>query len=336
MHLSFGELVKFTEISSYLWYLNGKKDINSNVEVLVLGDSQILSGISLETISKLERINEHKILYLVRPSEHPEGYYEQFLRIKNHLPNLKKVYLNISPISVSQNSVTDTHKQLYFDFAPFSINAILEPLLRKAYFQNKYDIFWKLVIEIFPYFGLNQNSSIVLGILPTSSLFYEEDMIRSRDSLNINPTIYLIKKRKEQTDFFTNHFNRNSEWTWKTFGTEKELEEEVLFPKGSSLAFAKRRELSVLIFKKLIEEFKVANIATVCFDIPFSPPLEEDMQIHGVRKILQIELMELKFDKLISIPKTILDKNNYFSDFTHLNQQGREVVKSYLLSGKMK
>jgi hypothetical protein len=331
MHLLFGYLINYTEVSSFLWQYSRAKKINQSVEVLVLGDSQLLSGISSATIAELEKLPKDKILFMVRPSEQPEGILDLYLQLRSQLPNLRRVYLNLSPISFSQNSVTDAHKQLYFGFGKPFLHQLTEADIRKAYFHNGYDIIWKLIIELFPLFGLNQNFSSMLSIVASPSQFYDEIEFTAEPHLTPMPSWKLFKQRLSDSTFLNHHLATNDHWTWNSYGKERILNTSDSFPKGSSAAFLKERKLSVRLIQRFAEIADQDKVKVVCFDIPFSPVIEEDMVRSNVRTRLNEILPTLSFEKVIKIPKNVLNESDYFTDYTHLNSQGRDVLNTYLI-----
>ncbi len=335
MHFSYGWLVKFTETSSHLWFFSDQKKSRSEYEILVLGDSQILSGISAKTIAEIEHIAVEKILYLVRPSEQPEGMLDLYLSHREHLPHLRKVYFNLSPISISQNNVTEAHKQLYYGFRSLKWHHISNQSLRKAYFPSVYDFLWKSIIEIFPYFGLNQNYSTIFSIVPSDSIFYEGGDHQTNHQMRAFSTFDLLLSRSKESEFLISHFQSHTEWSWKVYTLEKALTKDEKFPKGSSLAFAKQRKLSIQILNEWISILKEDGVDFTCFVLPFSPYLEKDMEYTGIKKIFEMEIggIGLQNENLLNMVESSEQFKNpeYFVDFTHLNQNGRDVLHSILV-----
>ncbi|TGN10551.1 hypothetical protein [Leptospira ilyithenensis] len=333
MHITYFFLVPYCEISSYYWYLDRR--VNSwheNPKILVLGDSQIISGITPETIAEIENVNVDRVVYEPRPSEQPEGILDKYYRIKKQYPSIRKIYLNISPISITRNSVTDAHKQLYYSFGEFRIHQLVDEDLRRAYFSSFYDLVWKWGIEVFPFFGLNGNFSSVFSILPSNSQFYEFDP-ETNSSLSKNPSLEILKTRKNDSLYLEKHWDSlGRSWVWKDFGTKQEINKNSIFPRGSAIGFTKKREASIRIFRKLINEVKQSNISIVCLDIPFSFSLEKDMEEHGVKDLFERELEDLEGCQRIRLNREKFKEMNLFKDWTHLNEKGRDVLHQILIS----
>jgi len=326
--------VLYTEVSSYIWFEVGNKKANPSVEVLVLGDSQLLSGINASTISELANVPTEKILFMVRPSEQPEGMYDQYLKLQSDLPNLKKIYLNLSPISLSKNTVLDAHRELFYGFGSFHLHQLTDNDLRHAYFNSNYDLIWKLIIEVFPFFGLNQNFSSLFAIVNSGSSSLDGEVQNSNHVLSKMPTLSLLRSRREQNQFLIRHFQNNESWTWKAYGEERVLKVSDILPDGSALAFQKERQLSVRIIKRLVAKAKAEKVQVICLDLPFSPALEKDIEKHNIRNYLDKQKEELDFDQVINVASSHLNKEIYFTDFTHLNYKGRDVLRSFLLKSK--
>ncbi|BDA79813.1 hypothetical protein LPTSP3_g27430 [Leptospira kobayashii] len=333
MYIIYPFLVPYCEISSYYWYLDRKDDSTyKNPQILVLGDSQIISGITPKTIAEIENVDVRQVIYEPRPSEQPEGMLDKYYRIKKQYPSIRKIYLNISPISITRNSVTDAHKQLYYSFGKFNTHQLVDEDLRKIYFSSFYDLVWKWSIEVFPFFGLNGNFASTFSILPSNSQFYEFD-IKTNSSLSKNPISDILKMRKNDSSYLEKHWDSvGRSWVWKDFGTKQVINEASVFPKGSAIAFTKKRDVSIRIFRKLINGTKSANIAIVCLDIPFSFSLEKDMEDHGVKLLFERELQTLEGCQNIRLNREKFKDRNLFADWTHLNEEGRGVLHQILLN----
>ncbi|TGN20695.1 hypothetical protein [Leptospira idonii] len=327
MRLFVEPLASFCEVSSLYWFLEekGKETSSEKVTILVLGDSQIISGLTVEMISKIEKVNKDQISYHPRPSEQPEGILDQYYRLRNRFPHLQKIYLNVSPIALSQNSVTDTHKQLYYGFGSFHWRQIVDSDLRKAYFSNVHDFVWKMIIQCFPFFGLNANYAALFGILPSQSQFYETE--DTSGELRPNPILQTLEKRKRESEFLREQFDREQgAWVWKDYGNSPILSDTEEFKKGSAYGFIKRRDVSVALFRKLIRETSEQGIQIVCLDIPFSPDLEKDLDVVGVNSVYGVELRKLDGWKYVRLERSLFSKRSNYADWTHLNRKGRDVL----------
>ncbi|PJZ39060.1 hypothetical protein CH354_01255 [Leptospira levettii] len=316
MYCTWEYLVPYCDTTSIYWFFAKDRKWNPKAKILVLGDSQIVSGILPETIAEIESVNLDEVLFLPRPSQQPEGILSDTLCLTNALPNLRKVYVNISPLNTSKNSITDAHKQLYYSFGDFEFHHITEPLLRKAYFSNLADLSWKFVINLFPYFGLSSN---------TNRIFYDpivkEDLTRRRLEFDA------IQKSMRLT---------SGAWIWKSISEDPILKEGDKFPNLDTTILSGKRELSIQLWVRTLQEWNKQKLDVVILRIPFSPQMEMDLKeknAYGVTDSF-IEWMErTQFQNrrfVYDFRSSFLKDYGYFADLTHLNQKGRDAFGNLL------
>ncbi|MCW7494214.1 hypothetical protein ND861_16330 [Leptospira sp. 2 VSF19] len=311
MHLTVEWIVPFCETTSSYWYLANNRIVNSDAKVLVLGDSQIVTGVTPQLIAEIEGVTINEVLYLPKPSQQPEGILLESLDVLPKLPKLKKVYVNLSPLNTSKNSVTDANRQLYFSFGGFSFEVITHPLLRKAYFSNLTDLSWKLIIKVFPYFGLSSN---------INRLVY--DPLAQIDVLRRQKEFVYIKESMEK--------NQGS-WVWKSIGDDPTLDAKEVFPENSSQVLSGKRELSIHLWFDFLRLWKERGVNVVFLRIPFSPKMEKDilktkanLVADDFFKTITAD-MRAKQDVIVFDFKSVfLEEYRYFGDLTHLNQKGRD------------
>ncbi|PJZ44852.1 hypothetical protein [Leptospira brenneri] len=318
MHLTLGWFIPFCETTSSYWYLSKTREgkTSDKIKVLVLGDSQIVSGVSPKLIAEIEGISLDEVLYLPRPSEQPEGILLNSLNLIGKLPNLKKIYVNLSPLNTSKNSITDSHKQLYHSFGTFSLNAITNPFLRKAYFSNLTDISWKTVITVFPYFGISSN---------LNRLVYDR-------STQID-----LPRRKEEYLFIKQSMhNLQGSWVWKSVGEDPTLQESEDFPNLNTMILSGKRELSIQLWLDCFKLWEKQKLEVVLLRIPFSPKMEKDI-LKTKANVVSDEIFKTvtsnSFQKNVVIfdfRAIFLEEYQYFADLTHLNQKGRDAFSLIL------
>ncbi|TGK47742.1 hypothetical protein EHQ16_01995 [Leptospira kanakyensis] len=318
MHLTWGWFIPYCETTSSYWYLSKTRKINKEAKILVLGDSQIVSGISPDFFAEVEGLSSEDILYFPKPSQQPEGILVDSLELIHQLPKLRKVYVNLSPLNTSKNSVTDANRQLFYSFGNLTKESIIHPLVRKAYFTNLTDLSWKIVILVFPYFGLSSN---------LNRLVY--DPAAQADVTRRKQEFLYIRESMEQ---------RQGSWVWKSIGEDPSLQEEEEFPDKSSLVLAGKRELSVTIWRELAKLWTEKKVKVVFLRIPFSPKMEKDI-LQTNANVVSDEIFKTvtaDFNKeqvaVFDFRSVFLDQYQYFADLTHLNQKGRDVLSLILKS----
>ncbi|TGL44964.1 hypothetical protein [Leptospira perdikensis] len=316
MHLTIEWIIPFCETTSAYWYLAKERHYSEKTKVLVFGDSQIVSGVSPSLVAELEGVSLEEVLYLPKPSEQPEGILNESLELIPNLPNLKKIYVNLSPLNTSKNSITDAHKQLFLAFGNFNGNTILHPLLRRAYFSNLTDISWKVIVEIFPYFGISSNINR-----------YVYDKSTQMDLSQRKEEFLSIKQSMEK---------EKGSWVWKSIGNDPTLNESEEFPNLNTAILAGRRELSMSIWSECLQVWEKQNLDVVFLRIPFSPKMEKDIlqtkaDVVG-EEFLKTVLVGPHRSKVVVLDfkSVFLNEYQYFADLTHLNQKGRDALSSIL------
>ncbi|TGL22478.1 hypothetical protein EHQ46_07130 [Leptospira yanagawae] len=322
MHCTWKYFVPLCDTTSMYWYHANERKWNSSGKILVLGDSQIVSGILPETIAELEHVPVEEVIYLPKPSQQPEGIYSDTLYLIPKLPKLEKIYVNLSPLNTSKNSITDAHKQLYYSFSKLQSSDLIDPLLRKVYFPNLTDLLWKIIIQIFPYFGLSSN---------LNRMFYDQTV--QTDLANRRLEFVRIQKSMEE---------KSGAWIWKSIDKDPSITKEETFQNLDTTILAGKRDGSIQLWNKVIQTWKEKQIDVVVFRIPFSPQMEKDLdqkQGNGVADSL-LESMQSEANgskvKVYNFKSIFLNQYEYFADLTHLNQKGRDVfakvIKKELLN----
>ncbi|MCW7489200.1 hypothetical protein [Leptospira meyeri] len=316
MHITEGWMIQFCETTSAYWYLANQRMVHTEAKILVLGDSQIVSGISPDTIAEIEGLSKEEVLYLPKPSQQPEGILSDSLDVIYQLPKLKKVYVNLSPLNTSKNSVTDANRQLFYSFGNLSKYTITNPLLRKAYFSNLTDLSWKLLVKVFPYFGLSSN---------INRLVY--DPAAQND----------IPRRKQEYLYIKDSMkNQQGAWVWKSIGDDPTLLESEIFPNLNTQVLAGRRELSIQLWLECVRVWEKQNLEIIFLRIPFSPKMERDilkteanLVADGLFKTITEDPNRKKV-KVLDFKSEFLEEYQYFADLTHLNQKGRDAFSLLL------
>ncbi|XDD47239.1 hypothetical protein AB3N60_03890 [Leptospira sp. WS39.C2] len=316
MHFTWGYLIPFCETTSIYWYFAKSRQWNPNAKILVLGDSQIVSGILPETIAEIEGLQKEEIIFLPKPSQQPEGILLDTLSLVGKLPHLRKIYVNISPLNTSKNSITDAHKQLYYSFIRPEFFHFTEPLIRKAYYNQLADVCWKLVIQIFPYFGLSSN---------TNRIFY--DPITKED---------LSRRRSEFVSIQKSMESQSGAWIWKSLDDVPTLVEGESFPNLDTTVLSGKRDLSIQLWVQCLSEWEKRKLDVVVLRIPFSPQMEKDLAEKNANRVTDsiLELMAntpFQNKGVVFDFKTVFLKDyGYFADLTHLNQKGRDAFGNLL------
>lgn len=316
MHSTWRYLIPYCETTSQYWFLANNREWKTKTKILILGDSQIVSGLRPETIAEIEQVRLDEVLYLPKPSQQPEGIYSDTLLALQKLSNLRKVYVNLSPLNTSKNSITDAHKQAYVSFSPFQTIDFRDPLLRKVYYSSVTDLIWKMVIQIFPYFGLSSN---------LNRIFYDRSVQSDLD-----------KRQLEWENIQRSMEKESGAWIWKSIDSDPKITKDEKFQNLDTKILAGKRDISIELWTQSIQTWKQKNWEVVILRIPFSPQMERDLKEKHANLVSEIFLDQIQKEsnsgqvKIFDFKESFVNEYQYFADLTHLNRKGRDVFANLL------
>lgn len=322
--------IPYTEKTSFLWYKIGERSIESKTyDLAILGDSQLMSGVHPSILKKqLQEKNQNwDILYYPRPSEQPEGIYQLLLQFEKANIKIKRLAVNISPVTTSKNTIVDAHKSLTLNFQPFSKYIILDSDLNKFYLKNVSTNVYYLLLQLFPLLKLNGNFSNEVRIIPGSEGIQHNQKIESYLNVNLFGN---LKWNREKNIFLNQHLmDQDFYFEWGNFtpftGECIERKEPLVLPFGIEAAFLTMRKESIEVWKRIGEYANKNNIQIYYIYIPFSP--EAELKIGSLEKTspiqLGLETLASQFGKerVIHINSDLFT-NSDFKDYTHLNVCG--------------
>lgn len=328
-HLLAPKLSSFSELSYFLYDRITKYSTNDwkgNPSILVLGDSQVMSGLTPEMFAA----DANSVLFLPRPSEQVEGILLSLPEILEKFPSIQKVYLNISPITLAKSDIVSTHKKLVL-FSKPNLYEVYKSGFFRFYFPESSTFFYQLAISAFPILQFNSQISSVFKLLPQSeSIQVQPNSLVPY--LEFDP-INELQIRKKQNEFLETRISSHQiAWTWNQFS--KISESEVKHSKNSTmdlqsrLLFAELRKDVWERYSRLERLLEDRNIALGTIHLPFSPQFEKNVYRTWERKFLE----ERKKKGKLVIDLTGLAFEPYdFVDITHLGESGRKKIKNFLL-----
>jgi len=287
--------------------------------VWLLGDSQILSGLSNASVKELlpPNLRQENTIRLARPSEQPEGILSRLKQGARQNIRPKHVILNISPITVSKNDVVLTHQSLVHRTEIFDWVWLGEENLRSFYLGDLNRFLEKPFLFAFPLLRWNGSYSLVLG-----------DYLKSGNW-------DLFWQRKEENQVLSSLYPMQDAWTWRGSKTERVLSKESIFPKGMGQAFGRERKEGLRTWSRIFGYLKSEKIPCTAIRLPFSPDLEEDLSELGIARAFAEHWKEWESQnicKMIVVPGEVLGSRDQFADWTHANLNGRISLLEYLLS----
>lgn len=315
-------LIPYTEKTSFIWNeIENRKFSNKEFDLLILGDSQVMSGIHP---SLLEQETNLKILFYPRPSEQVEGIYFNLKKFYDNGFKFKKVIVNFSEISNSKNPILESHKTLALNFQNFSKFFFTEKILFNLYLKNFTNSTYYLITEIFPLLKLNSNFTREINLVPKSEGFLQTKEIEPILNFNLfGNLIYNFKNNKkiknllEKENFFLDWANLET----NCIPNQKKFE----LPIGSELAFVNLRKESIPIWIEIYNLAKKNSSDLFYLKIPFSNTYEKKIKENFLIRQADFYLIQnikekLGEDKLVFIETNFSDSE--FGDYTHLNYCG--------------
>ncbi len=321
-HLFYKYLLTYTEKTSYIWSeINNREIPVGEYDLLILGDSQVMSGIHP---LKLSNETNLKILFYPRPSEQVEGIYFHLKNFYKKGFKFKKILVNFSEISSSKNPILESHKSLSLNFQNFSFSFFTDKILFSLYLKNLSNSVYYFITEIFPLLKLNSNFTREINLVPKS-----EGIILTQ---NIEPILYWnifgnLKYNLDQNSNIKKFLvEENFYLDWKDLHrTCNPNEQKMELPTGSELAFTNLRKESIPVWLKLSEIAKENSSEIFYIKIPFSNIFQTKLKenphiIQADFYLIESIKKNLGEDRIIFVDSKFKDSD--FGDYTHLNVCG--------------
>lgn len=313
MYFAYPTLIPYTDTSLQYWYFQKLRSPQGNETVLVLGDSQMLSGVPLSGIVSRESVSDKLIYFAPRPSEQVEGIITRYHQLKKKLPHLTTIYVNISPLQTSHSGLVPSHKDLYQSF-PCDVNCIWEWRSGFSLYGIKAsDYLYKVIVTVFPFLGLHSQFRQIL--------------------LQTNGSAELLSRKRENHSLETAFLLNQGSWTWKSWDKEPVYAGENLEP-GFTSPLAETRKEAITYWKDLFSDWTQNQYKVVVIRLPFTQVMEKDLTSSQANKDVD-ELLEWTNTNRLRIEWIDLRNgtdwdNTKFADLTHLNQMGRDLIEQML------
>ncbi|MCB1179336.1 MAG: hypothetical protein KDK36_17275, partial [Leptospiraceae bacterium] len=237
-----------------------------------------MSGIN-PTLLQSQLINKNlKISFFPRPSEQAEGIFALLIsNFKNKNLEGKKFFINISPITFTENGLFKSHKTLYTNYWKFDSTIMLNKDLNKFYLKTMGGNIKYMLSTLFPSMKLKHNIQSEFALIPFSAQidlnsnllsYYLDLSIKYIPKKELNQNMYLREKLQESKFY----------WNWGKFYENKKEDckhDKILLDKSYSLAFSLFRKDSLKFYNKIIQ-FIIDRGGEINFVyIPFSPYADE-------------------------------------------------------------
>ncbi|WCL48919.1 hypothetical protein [Leptospira sp. GIMC2001] len=320
----------FLEESAFYWNWTKDRDYKAkNYKLIILGDSQWISGLNLDEFSKISNINQDDILIIAKPSQQPEGIELDLDEIWSKGIQSDIYWINLSPTNVTKSDVYQAHKPLQLNFGRKSYRILWKTDLWKSYYTDASSFLFHLVSIAFPIVVFNSQVSAPARILPMVDGINSDSNIL-QDVLGRDP-IQILKERRKNNEYLISILPKQGLWEWRNYeGSSKECNGKDIrakLPKEMGLAFSNIRKTSIDSLIRIQSQIHRRNEKTIFVKIPFSPEMEE---LETIFPIVWNDLTKQATDaEFIEVPNEIFDTGD-FTDYTHLNSCGSTKLSRWL------
>lgn len=303
-----------------------------DVKVVILGDSQTMSGI---VPGLLEKSLGKKTYNLGLPAMQPEGLEAMVPLLKR--AGVETVIVNINPYCLFRTEVFDSFLTYYRStFMQGSFRA----LFRRPDLVGKSAGQWfSQALTIFPAYAAHEN--VQYFFTPASAIRFPGDVAQTMpdDSLRYfeegwNPRANM-KKVADRNLFVRRTTDENAGfWTWKSYSPpDFSCKNVALDPLPLRVVYPDRPG-AVESWKRVVRLLKDSGIRTIFVQIPFSGVWKNTTDPVSVYGRLDARLLEILSEnpemKSIPRPENFPD-TNVFHDWTHLSPCGASLFTRYLI-----
>jgi len=333
--LSFA-LKNYLEESSFYWEWTRSRNYQiKEYKIIILGDSQWISGLNLEEFSRSSRISEEEILVIAKPSEQPEGIELDLEEIWAMGIRAHSYIINLSPTNVTKSDVFQAHKPLQLNFGRSSYRIFWKPHLWKIYYPDASSFLFHMTSLVFPILSYNSQISPVFRILPLVDGI-KTDSNQLSEILGPSP-FEILRDRKNKNKFLTSILPKQGLWEWRNYSDRSsdcllELQEpRKKLPIEASIAFSKLRNTAIDSLERILTSVITRNEKIYFVHIPFSPEME------SLETIFPFVWNDLKNQtnprsdllRFIEAPNGLFASSD-FIDYTHLNSCGSRKLSRWL------
>lgn len=331
------QFLPYLEKSSYVWeVLKEKQPSKKNVDLLVLGDSQVLSGVNPKFFESTHLQNKASFSYFYnpRPSEQLESIYHFLLKhITTKKIQPKLVIWNVSPIHFTKNGLMESNKKLFIERETWSVYVIFDPTLRNFYLPKKVDILRYALINLFPTIKLSSQLNSEFSLIPRS-LNLNLQSQKLEEYLSHNPLNSLQKnfQRNQKILFFMQENFGYIDWNLDENTQNKQcFQSSFRVPLEAKFAYSIPRTSAYETLKKIIHLLKEHNISFLILYIPFSPSSEELFQNHSSHSPFGKILLQWEIDFPNEKWMTPVLEENDYGDYVHPNFCGAKKITQNLI-----
>lgn len=333
-------MVEYSEKTSFIWYQIDQRKLvpNQHYDLVIMGDSQIMSGVNPHYLKNLlkKKGKKYKILYYPRPSEQPEGILNNLYQLEKKNITYDNFFANISPVTVSQNNIVSAHRNLALNINSFQADFYFKSLLNSFYIKTVGEHFYYLILQIFPLFKLNSNFSSEWRLIPSN----EKTNLLAKDInsfLKQNPFQNFAEKKRQNLFLKRELVQNDFYWEWGSFehytGECKKKEVQFNLPDAIAGVFLVPRLKAERSWNKVLEYLSKKGCSFFLIYIQFSPETESKIQSNATFSPIHQTIQKLKKqyqeNVVLELPNSFLDRYDYV-DYTHLSVCGMKKLTEFL------
>lgn len=330
-HLTSNFLDSYLEESAYYWRWTEKREIqNKRYKLIVLGDSQWISGLDFGIFATASGLNPDSILIYAKPSQQPEGIYSDIEYLNSQGISSDYYFINLSPTSTTKNDVFHSYKPLQLNFGKNSYKYLFSISYWKIFYNDLSAYLFHGISYIFPVIQYNSHISSISRLIPViEEIDANSTKMEIRTGSKENWLEY-YSKRKDKNIFLESKLQPQGLWEWKNYNQSsidcKDLEKKKALPIEMKIAFSKIRPEATEELKKIHHFLEKKGSKLTMVHIPFTTEMEK---LQTVFPILLRDWQEKKEFNIEFIPSSLFTDSDY-SDYTHFNRCGAYKFSSYL------
>jgi hypothetical protein len=330
--LTFGHLlnyffIPYSDKSSFIWAnLSEKKIPKSEIDILILGDSQVLSGVM--PLELQTEFRNKKIFYYPRPSEQPEGiYYFLLTNVFNDNLKPKLIIWNLSLIGLTKSGIVEAHRKLFKDRVDFNFVVYTDPFLSSFYLKGFIGGLEYTISKLLAYPIVSSQLTTEFSLIPRSlNMNLQSNQL---ENFTLHNPFKSLLINYERNQFILKNMNENLgyyDWT-----LDENLEKSSCFQKQTdvssyhfNLAFNQSREKAFEVWEKIIFNLIQKNIAFKILLIPFHPELK------GKTENFILSTFKKNYDYKNFWEISNLTEEDY-GDYIHPNSCGAKKITKFLI-----
>jgi hypothetical protein len=322
-------LDSFLEESARYWrWSEVRENVPKKYKLLILGDSQWISGLDLQILSNTSNIKQEEILVIAKPSQQMEGIELELDDLWSKGIDSDLYWINISPTSTTKNDVFLSFIPLQLYFATGSYRLLYEFKYWKVFYKDTGSYLYQLTSYLLPILRYNSHINSVTKLLPQiESIDLSGKDLASRMG---EQWIGYYKSRYARNKLLVEYLGKDGLWEWKNYNQDRSIcipsEKKKPLPPAMQVSFSKIRPESIESLLRIQDKINLRSQNLNIIHIPFT----DEMQAIQTSFPILLEEMEKENEFNLHLVPGKLFRASDYSDYTHLNRCGSAKLSAYL------